>query len=797
MISKVEKILSALEGVRESASGWSALCPAHHDKNPSLSIGVGDDGRVLLHCHAGCSPKAIIAAVRLTEADLFGGDCLQQQAVKPGEPSKRYATVEAAQEIYERKHGKPSAVYDYIVGDEQVGRVLRWDHPDGKKTIRPVGRHPDGWQPGAMCLPRPLYRQDEVMQSNGRVFLVEGEKCVEAMREMGFVATTSPGGCNSTGKTDWSMLRGRDVVIMPDADAGGRDYATKTAAVLQQLNPPATVRILEFNPAADDGSDVADLFAKCVGHPDQTAALVKTIVATVESLEPLVTTTTTAVSKASTVTAAGFECGERDKNQISTPVWTPYPSELLPEPMRDFVSEAAASISCDPCYVALPLLAAAGAAIGTTSRLALKSDWIVPSIIWPVLVGESGTAKSPALAVAIKHAQRHEKKLRDQYQVDLDDYETAKATYEKSLSAWQKSKNEGEPPARPKYPVPQRAVVVDPTVEALANVLADNPRGVLLPRDELSGWFGSMNRYVSGKGGGDEAFWCSCYDGEQHSVDRRTGNRPSICIESAAVWITGCIPPAVLRRSVGREHRESGLLARLLLVAPPLRPQLWSEKTIHVLTKDRLSNVLDGLYRLSCTTDSFGDACPREIRLNHEAKDMWVSWLNQHAHQTVDHVGDLNTAWAKLKSLPARLALILHEVEVVAGLHDRPDEVSVATLDSAIRLTEWHKAETVRVYQRLAETDEETATRQQDDRLLVFIERRGGSVTARDVVTGCRFVKTSEEAEAALMRLAASGAGEWQSKPAGPKGGRPTRVFVLSVHPSNTPNHGRHNRDKT
>ena len=53
MISKIQKLLSALDGVRESASGWSALCPAHHDKNPSLSIGIGDDGRVLLHCHAG------------------------------------------------------------------------------------------------------------------------------------------------------------------------------------------------------------------------------------------------------------------------------------------------------------------------------------------------------------------------------------------------------------------------------------------------------------------------------------------------------------------------------------------------------------------------------------------------------------------------------------------------------------------------------------------------------------------------------------------------------------------------
>lgn len=67
-----------------------------------------------------------------------------------------------------------------------------------------------------------------------------------------------------------------------------------------------------------------------------------------------------------------------------------------------------------------------------------------------------------------------------------------------------------------------------------------------------------------------------------------------------------------------------------------------------------------------------------------------------------------------------------------------------------------------------------------DDRLLAFVERRGGSVTVRDVVTGCRHLKSSDEAEAELTRLAADGHGSWQFKPAGPSGGRPTEVFTLS-----------------
>lgn len=67
-----------------------------------------------------------------------------------------------------------------------------------------------------------------------------------------------------------------------------------------------------------------------------------------------------------------------------------------------------------------------------------------------------------------------------------------------------------------------------------------------------------------------------------------------------------------------------------------------------------------------------------------------------------------------------------------------------------------------------------------DDRLLAFVERRGGSVTVRDVVGGCRHIKSSDEAEAQLSRLSANGLGAWEFKTAGPRGGRPFEVFVLA-----------------
>jgi hypothetical protein len=57
-----------------SGSGWSCRCPAHNDRNPSLSLNSGDDGKALIRCHAGCTVEAVCAAIGLRPSDLFDHD---------------------------------------------------------------------------------------------------------------------------------------------------------------------------------------------------------------------------------------------------------------------------------------------------------------------------------------------------------------------------------------------------------------------------------------------------------------------------------------------------------------------------------------------------------------------------------------------------------------------------------------------------------------------------------------------------------------------------------------------------
>jgi hypothetical protein len=783
-MSAATKLLSKLASVKKTKSGWSARCPAHEDRQASLSIAEGRDGRVLLKCHAGCDHKKIVAALGVEERDLFDADSTLATTPKKSSSSKpsgkAYATADAAQKGYERLLGKTAIVHKYRDATGQhVGSVIRWQVSPTKKVIRPTSLHADGWRQEHMPEPRPLYRLPAILAAaaSDRVYVVEGEKCVEAAGDIGLLATTSSGGSNAASKTDWSPLAGRDVVILPDADDAGRQYATDVATILHELDPPAIVRVVELD-GLEPGGDVADLVA-AAGHPESLGYL-EELKALREKIERLVVETAPLKPKAAT---ASKTPATPTTSSTSSPVeaYRPFPVDALPEPLSSFVTETAAAIGCDPAYVALPLVVAAGAAIGTTRRLELKYKYEAPAILWSVIVGESGTSKSPALRSVLEHVRDRERRLREEYAIERREYEAAVEAYEKERAAWRSDKKSGgQPPERPAEPIGRRALISDTTVEALALKLADNPRGLLLARDELAGWLNSLDRYANKSGSGsDESFYLSAYNGEQHAVDRRTGDRREIYVSQAALWITGSIQPTILQRALGTTRRESGLLARLLLVAPPPLPAKWSEREVSPLTRRACHDVLDRLYELEPDADAEGREKSRFVRLTADAKKAYVAWHDQHADEAVDLSEEEKAAWSKFRDTSVRFALIIHEVRLAAGETVDPDFVDVASMDRAIRLVEWQKHETRRVYALLAESDVERAIRQADDRLAAFVATHGGSVAVRDVIAGVRSIRDANAAEAALERLVDAGRGLWIDKATSDQGGRPTRLFVL------------------
>lgn len=163
--------------------------------------------------------------------------------------------------------GQPSQRWAYL---DAAGAVLRWtlrfDLPDGKKDFRPLTLWRDGpgqplsWRLKSEPVPRPLYGLDRLAaRPHAQVLLVEGEKTADAAATLfpTFVAMSWPGGAKAIGKADFSPLRGRRVVIWPDADVPGRSAAH--AAAIAAMNAGAELAtIVDLPKFLPEGWDLAN-----------------------------------------------------------------------------------------------------------------------------------------------------------------------------------------------------------------------------------------------------------------------------------------------------------------------------------------------------------------------------------------------------------------------------------------------------------------------------------------------------------------------------------------------------------
>lgn len=231
----VSEFLERLDKVKRAGSGWTARCPAHEDRSPSLSISNGDTGGIVLHCHAGCATEDVVAALGLEMKDLA-----------PEDPTRGNGSGGLGDEV---------AVYRYTDEDgSPLFEVVRYF----PKTFRQ--RRADGsW--GIKGVRRVLYRLPDVagaVEEGRAVLLVEGEKDADRLAGLGFTATTCPGGAGKWRREYTDQLRGARVVITPDNDDPGREHAGAVAAELHEAG--AEVRVLELPdlPAKGDVSDWLD-----------------------------------------------------------------------------------------------------------------------------------------------------------------------------------------------------------------------------------------------------------------------------------------------------------------------------------------------------------------------------------------------------------------------------------------------------------------------------------------------------------------------------------------------------------
>ena len=773
-MSCLEKVLEHFPEARPSGAGWAASCPAHEDRVASLSIGQGNDGRVLLHCHVGCSIEQICDSLGLNVSDLYEPDESQRMSTaststKPHESreTSRFrrqsssqqtrktfpSAANAIEELAESGDMQPVTSWPYHNAEgTEVFRVVRFETGRGK-SFRPIARTVDGWVIGDPPGQLPLFGLPELLQAGQEsrdelVFVCEGEKAAEAAQSLGLVATTSAHGAKSPKKTDWSPLAGRNVTILPDNDEAGYAYAEEVTKLLEKLDPKPIVHLVEL-PELPEHGDIVDFI---IDQQD------------VADARDMVLSLARQAQKTLSFT------------QQQPLLFEPFPVAVLPEPISSFVESSARAIGCDSSFLALPLLSVFAAAIGTTRQIRLKPGWCEPAILWTVIIGDSGTLKTPAFKVAMKPLRNREQKAAEEFQQALAEHRKAELAHKQKMNVRKRERSEDSPPDEPELPERERMLVSDITVEALAPILKANPRGVLVSRDELAGWVGSFDRYTK-NGGGDLAHWLSMHNAENLIVDRKTGFPKSIFVPMASVSVTGGIQPGILSRFFSSDCRESGLMARLLLAWPPRKAKRWTDTGISWQQEKTLSAIVQRLLGLEPFRRADGSETPVTLGLTDDAHAAWVKFYNAHAVEEVELEGDLASAWSKLEACAARIALVIHLVRWAADdptLNDS-EYVDTRSITAGVTLANWFGSEVRRVYAMLNETDEQRAIR----KLVEWIERRGGCITARQLQQGCREYRTAESAQAALQQLVDLGLAQWISREPSRRGGRPTQELQL------------------
>jgi len=276
-----DDFLSHLQGVKQSGSGATAKCPAHDDDNPSLSISMGDDGKIILHCHAGCTNENIVETLGLKLSDLF-----------LPKPAKAKIT-----------RVKIDTIYDYEEPDGTLRyQVIRYDPKGDFPQRRPTGDSHWIWGLTAgkyyqgnngdwykakpdydgetkhfpTCEPL-LYQLPEVIERSNKgeaIVIVEGEKDVLTLKSLGILATCNSGGAGKFPKQGVQWLQGARIAIIPDSDIPGRKHADQVAFLLHGTASEIRIANLPIELNDHPVKDVSDFIA-AGGTREQLSEILK------------------------------------------------------------------------------------------------------------------------------------------------------------------------------------------------------------------------------------------------------------------------------------------------------------------------------------------------------------------------------------------------------------------------------------------------------------------------------------------------------------------------------------------
>jgi hypothetical protein len=474
------------------------------------------------------------------------------------------------------------------------------------------------------------------------------------------------------------VFRGHPVLLHTHNDAAGHAHEAEVGAALQGI--ASKVRAARYAELPENG-DVSDLIEqrRKDGLDDK---IIRTELERrfrdARVWEPIVD----AEANGTNGTNGSGIWPEPDLSILSQKQLEPpaLPLEVFGAYWSDWIRDHAAAKSCAPDYVAGGLLGGAGALIGNARWGSPWPGWQEPPLVWTNNVGTPSSGKSPGLDPVRDVLASIEADANTNYKDDFSVWDTKKREAKIRLEVWEsdckralKDKVGMLPPKpqnaeEPSRPHRKRIITNDPTVEKVARLVLENPKGLMLFRDELAGWIGALDKY--GGAGGDRAFYIESYGGRSYAVDRMKDAEP-IVVPSLSVVIMGGIQPDRLATLV-LSGDDDGLAARFIYLwperIPPQRPRA-------VAPSGAKAKLLK-LYKLQEQMDENGERIA--LRFDEDAAAALQKYRTQVAAAESETSG-LYLSWlGKLPGMAVRLAIIFEHLLWCGDNEDSPAPQSIS-----------------------------------------------------------------------------------------------------------------------
>jgi len=464
---------------------------------------------------------------------------------------------------------------------------------------------------------------------------------------------------------------------------------------------------------------------------------------------------------------------------------------LLPDALRDWIADISQRQSSPIEYAATTALAAAGSVIGCGVGIRPKQhdNWTITPNLWAMCIGLPSAMKSPAMTAALKPLGQLVARAREDFEARTFERKAIAAQL-KGLDAQMEQrakKGENLEILRTEYEdlkrqeaescFERRYVTSDATTEKIGELLNQNPRGILVMRDELEGWLGGLEREGHQQ---DRAFYLEAWNGTGSFVYDRIG-RGTVRIEHACISVVGAIQPGPLSRlvsgAVSGGNGADGLLQRFsLAVWPDLRPYVHVDRVPSKEARERALAVFERLSMLA-PEDVGAQVDEHEeipyLRFDAQAQsrfDAWYVGLMQRARSGELHEALESHLLKQAKLVPA-LALIFHLAD---GEHG---PVGIAALLRALAWADLLEQHAGRIY-ACGSAGEHSAARTLLARLRTG--KLGARFSVREIAKrGWTGLADHEAVRAAVSSLELHG---WLRTTITPTAGRPKEEIEL--HPS-------------